>query len=327
MVWRELRLPIKLWRICSRYFDPLARSLIERGCDLWIFPSQDCWGYQVQVPALVSILDLMHRYERRFPEVGGRWRYQSLEHHYQNVCRWAKGVLVDSEAGKKQVFESYGMPLENIHILPFVPPQYLTDIVPIADFHCQYNLPEKFLFYPAQFWEHKNHVGLLEALALVKRECHDIHLVLVGAKKNAYSIVRETVTRLNLESNVHVLGYVPQEHMPEFYRRARALVMPTFFGPTNIPPLEGFLLGCPVAVSNVYGMPEQAGDAALFFDPGDVDDMSAVLRRLWLDDELCAGLVAKGKERSVHWRQPQFNQRLADILEELLIKSGADSLK
>lgn len=45
--------------------------------------------------------------------------------------------------------------------------------------------------------------------------------------------------------------------MPEFYRRARRMVMPTYFGPTNIPPLEANALGCPVAVSKVYGMPEQ----------------------------------------------------------------------
>ena len=51
--------------------------------------------------------------------------------------------------------------------------------------------------------------------------------------------------------------------MISFYKYAVALVMPTFFGPTNIPPLEAFALGCPVITSNIYGIPEQVGDAAL----------------------------------------------------------------
>ena len=86
--------------------------------------------------------------------------------------------------------------------------------------------------------------------------------------------------------------------MPEFYRRARAMVMPTFFGPTNIPPLEAFALGCPVAVSNIYGIPEQVGDAALLFDPNSVEEIADCIERLWQDDALCASLISKGHART-----------------------------
>ncbi len=70
-----------------------------------------------------------------------------------------------------------------IHVLPYVPPEYINiKNVPI-DFDSRYNLPRKFLFYPAQFWEHKNHHNLLAALAHLKRELKDIHVVLVDQKK------------------------------------------------------------------------------------------------------------------------------------------------
>jgi len=55
------------------------------------------------------------------------------------------------------------------------------------------------------------------------------------------------------------------------------MIMPTFFGPTNIPPLEAIAVGCPVAVSNIYGMPHQLGDAALYFNPTRVEKW----RRRW----------------------------------------------
>ena len=97
--------------------------------------------------------------------------------------------------------------------------------------------------------------------------------------------------QLGLAENVHFLGYVPEAHMPGLYRRARALVMPTFFGPTNIPPWEAIALGCPVAVSDIDGMRDQMGDAALFFDPTSVPEMAQVMERLWRDDALCRELA------------------------------------
>jgi glycosyltransferase involved in cell wall biosynthesis len=106
--------------------------------------------------------------------------------------------------------------------------------------------------------------------------------------------------------------------MPEFYRRARALVMPTYYGPTNIPPLEAFSVGCPVAISGIYGMPEQAGDAALFFDPDSVAEVAASIRSLWVDDALCARLAAAGKKRSADWGKDQFNQRVRLILDTVI---------
>jgi glycosyltransferase involved in cell wall biosynthesis len=105
--------------------------------------------------------------------------------------------------------------------------------------------------------------------------------------------------------------------MPGLYRAARALVMPTFFGPTNIPQLEAFALGCPVATSRIYGIPEQVGDAALLFDPSSVDEIYDAIEKLWTDDALCAGLAQKGREHEAKWGRPQFRSRLAEIVEQL----------
>ena len=118
------------------------------------------------------------------------------------------------------------------------------------------------------------------------------------------------VESLGLDDNVLFLGYVPDEDMPALYRSARALVMPTFFGPTNIPPLEAFALGCPVATSRIYGIPEQLGDAALLFDPASVDEIFECLIRLWVDDAVCAQLAERGRERAASWGPTQFHDRL-----------------
>ncbi|HJV35779.1 glycosyltransferase family 1 protein [Geomonas sp.] len=310
-----------VWRAVAPILHPTARALVREGCDLWIFPSQDPWSYLTPVPALATIHDLMHRYERRFPEVGNPKEFSWREWHYRNTCRWCRGVLVDSSIGKQHVVESYGLAASRVHVLPFIAPGYLEedgggDAYPFP-------LPEKFLFYPAQFWAHKNHEGLIRAIASLKPRFPEIKLVLAGAKKRGYAQLSALVGRLGLTEDVLFLGYVPDSQMMDLYKRARGMIMASFCGPTNIPPLEAMKTGCPAAVSDVYGMPEQTRGAALLFDPASVESMASAMASLWEDDALCRELAERGMRVSAEWTKEHFNDRLAGILAEALkLRSG-----
>jgi glycosyltransferase involved in cell wall biosynthesis len=224
-------------------------------------------------------------------------------------------VLVDSETGLQQVAECYGMPVERIHVLPFIAPKYIRQKQIPLDFDTRYPLPGKFIFYPARFWEHKNHKNLIMALAMVREKFPDIMLVLAGSKSNAYSAVVTLVNDLGLADSVLFLGYVPDPYMAELYRRARALIMPTFFGPTNIPPLEAFTTGCPVAISDIFGSRQHYGDAALFFNPDSIQEIAYSIMKLWSDDQLCAHLIEQGRVWVSNWGQKEFNDRLREFVE------------
>jgi glycosyltransferase involved in cell wall biosynthesis len=314
--------PLRLWRSVSTRVSPIARTLAERRCELWIFPSQDEWAYAAPVNALGTIHDLMHRYESRFPEVSSWGKYIRRELHYRKLCRWANALLVDSQVGKQQVIDSYNTPADRIFVLPFVAPDYVyaqrqTNVV----FDTKYKLPKKFIFYPAQFWQHKNHARLIQALALLTNDIPDLALVLIGSRKNNYDTVKHLVDKLGITDRVHFLDYIPNDDIANLYHRARAMIMPTFFGPTNIPPLEAFATGCPTAVSNIYGMAEQVGDAALLFDPESVTEIAQAVRSLWLDDGLCSTLSEKGKRRHSLWNQQQFNERVREIIDTTLSRT------
>jgi glycosyltransferase involved in cell wall biosynthesis len=260
----------------------------------------------------------MHRYESRFPEVSSRGEYRKRERHFRNTCRWARAILVDSEIGKRQVTESYGVDSARIYVLPFIPPIFLPSELPSDASNPIPRLPSKYFFYPAQFWEHKNHKSLVKAAALLRQETPDLKVVLTGSPRNAYVSTIDLIEKLHMEKYFHFLGYVPQMYMAELYRGARALIMPTFFGPTNIPPLEAAAVGCPVASSSVYGMREQMGDAALYFDPSSPVEIAQIMKRLWQSDDLCKELSRKALVRSSHWNQSHFNGRFYDILEHIL---------
>ena len=314
-VWHTANLPMSQWRKVAPFIDPNVRMLVREKCDLWINPSNDNWAFRAPVPALGTIHDLMHIYEPQFPEVGSPAEVREREFHFIETCKWAEAVAVDSEVGKQQLMKAYDISADRVFVLPYIAPRYIYDAADSARQELPYDLPKKYFFYPATFWLHKNHAGLFAAVAKLRDRYPDLALVLAGAKQNGYTEAFKRVEELGISGNVVFLGYVPDSHMFELYRRARALIMPSFFGPTNIPQLEAFVAGCPVAAAGIYGVPEQVGDAALLFDPKSTDEIATCMERLWTDDALCSDLAERGKKRAREWGPVQFSARLREIVD------------
>lgn len=324
MALTVLRLPGALTRFLST-INPLVRELKRLECEYWIFPAQETLSYQIQEKSIAVVHDLMHRYEPGFPEVSNAGRYGIREQRFRNAVERAQGVLVDSDVGRQHVVESYGAAPDKVWALPYTPPEYVTKGAEPEDFDLRLPLPEKFLFYPAQFWAHKNHIRLLDAVASLRSDCSEIQLVCTGDYSSGqFERVRGHAEKSGLVDCVHFLGRVPDEYMSGLYRRARALVMPTFFGPTNIPPLEAFVCGCPVAVSGIYGMPEQTAGAALLFDPQSVDSIADAIRRLWQDDALCSELSRRGRNVAARWQQSDFNEQFRSIFGKIAKCAGTE---
>jgi len=314
--WARLCLPLSLWKYFSS-LDSTARFFSNSQMHYWLFPAQDHWTYLCPSPSIGVIHDLMHRYQSHFPEVSGWGRYWAREYRFRNICRNARLLLVDSKIGQQHVIESYGVPAGKIHPLHYVAPTHSYTTSTPDDFDMRFSLPAKYLFYPAQFWQHKNHNGLLRAIAKVRHECPDIRLVLAGKERLGHKRVVREAKKLGLDDAVMFLSYVADADLQELYRRARALVMPTFFGPTNIPPLEAQVQGCPVIISNVYGMPELLGDSVCYVNPLSEDSIAEAVRRIWDDDVYHASLKQEGLRRSRQWTPDHFSRRLEEILRSL----------
>ena len=315
--WHSTGMSMAAWRKTAARLDSNVRALVHAKCDLWICPNHERYVFRAPIPALGTIHDLMHRYEKRFPEVSANGEYEAREFHFSETVKWSRGILVDSELGKQQVIESYHADPDKIFVLPYIAPPWIYDYDGSDDAAVKqkYSLPDKYFFYPAQFYKHKNHTNLLVALSRLKGAHPDVKLVLVGAKeRNGYNEVVTQVRNLGLQDNVVFAGYAADREMAAFYHQARALIMPTFFGPTNIPQLEAFALGCPVGTSRIYGIPAQVGDAALLFDPGSVNEIYTCLSRLWSDDALCASLTERGHAHARRWGPAQFQARFREIV-------------
>ena len=125
------------------------------------------------------------------------------------------------------------------------------------------------------------------------------------------------IKELNIEKNVFFVNFIPEEYLKTIYYNSKGLVMPTFFGPTNIPPLEAVFSGCPVAVSGIYGMPEQLNDAALYFNPKKVDEIANVLFTLWTDESKRIELLQNGSKLKKKWNRDKFDKRFEVIIDEV----------
>lgn len=314
----RLGLPASMWRSVALRIGGMERQLTSLACDLWLFPAQDYLSYAMPGPAIGTIHDLMHRHERAFPEVSALGLYHRRERHYRNMCASASAILVDSQIGKQHVRDAYDLASERIHVLPYVAPAYINGIGVPTGFDERYRLPTQYLFYPAQLWRHKNHVRLVEALALARHRLPALSLVFAGSEKNNGAAIHETAKRLGLSDSVIFLGYVPDADMAELYRRSVGLVMPTFFGPTNLPPLEAMATGTPMALSDIYAMREQSRDAAIYFDPSSVDSIVEAIVSLVSDDALRQHLITAGQVRHAQLSQSRFNEQLLAILRTVI---------
>jgi len=295
----------------------LQRIVCNLGIEVMWFVTP---GYiEVDIPYILTIWDLQHRLQPWFPEVSANGQWRVREKMYATAIPRALAIIVGAEAGRAEIVHFYRVPPERVRLIPHPTPSFALNASKSSskEVLTKYHIPERYLFYPAQFWPHKNHVGLLLAVSLL-RERYDLILpvVFVGSDQGNLQYVRRVVNELGLSTQVHFLGFVPQEDLVGLYRNAFVLTYLTFFGPENLPPLEAFALGCPVIASNVSGAQEQLGDAALRVEPNDEEQIALAIKSLYDDPALRQTLVQRGLERAAKWTGEDFVKSVFSILDE-----------
>jgi glycosyltransferase involved in cell wall biosynthesis len=310
-------------------FQPeLRRWATGCGVELMLYPVPLERSFESGVPYVMAIHDLQHRLHPEFPEVSADGEWERREYLYRNGCRYATLVLADSEIGKEDilnVYGEYGITPDRVKVLPFLPASYLAEDVPEAEKRRVgeiYDLPEQYLFYPAQYWPHKNHSRVVEALGLLKQEHRlEVPIVLCGTyagtiREATFKQINSLSRRLHIENQILHIGYVPDDDISALYATAAGLVMPTFFGPTNIPVLEAWALGCPVLTSDIRGIREQVSDAAILVDPKSAEAIADGIYRLLTEDDLRETLVTKGRQRLALYGPADYRSLLFDVLKE-----------
>lgn len=309
---------------------PLAEAAREHQIDIFWFSTVT---YEpIDIPFIIPVWDLQHRLQPFFPEVSiSGWNWDSRENFYRYVLPRAAYVITGTEAGRREIVNFYGIPYERIKIIPHPVSSFALKFSEISDdefskideiassrYSRIFSKNRKdFLLYPAQFWPHKNHIGILYALKILQ-EKHDLNfsVVFTGSDHGNKKYIQEKVAELNLSNNVFFLGLVSFEVLSWLYKKAFALIYPTFFGPENLPPLEAFAFGCPVIASNVPGSEEQLEDAAILINPKNEEEIADAVKTLYDTPELRQNLVRRGHDRVIKLQSPNFIDSMISIFDE-----------
>jgi len=124
-----------------------------------------------------------------------------------------------------------------------------------------------------------------------------IGAIFSGSDQGNLNYIKEMTKKLGLDIQVRFIGFVSNEEMKYLYSQSLALVMPTYFGPTNMPPLEAFKLNVPVLYSDLPGLRDQVKEAALLMDLNDPQSLVLNLKKLVNSDDFRNNLINKGKLR------------------------------
>jgi glycosyltransferase involved in cell wall biosynthesis len=272
------------------------------------------------IPYITNVWDIEHRAQPFFPEISLRGEWESREKRCREIFSRAAYVLTPNARGKEELVASYGLAPERVRTLAHPTPGFALREMerPPGTFSLGHlGITGDYLFYPAQFWAHKNHVCLLLALKEMKvRSGYRPQLVFCGSDKGNREYVEQFARTHGVDDQVVFTGFVSREDLVSLYRHALALVYPSFGGPENLPPLEAFALGCPVIASDIPGTRAQLADAAILVDPTQPGLWAETVLRFRKEPELRDDYIARGRQRAVRYTGDHFARDLLAIFDE-----------
>jgi glycosyltransferase involved in cell wall biosynthesis len=246
--------------------------------------------------------DLQHK---RHPEYF-RW----FDLPFWRLLLWAaahrsRRLIAVSEATRSDLLRYYHVPPQRIAVIAHgVEPAFSA---------LDRSHTESYLLCVSTLHPHKNLPRLIRAYGSKPR---DFRLVLAGLRGFHAESIERLIEELGLRDSVQITGWVPREELYSLYERARAFVYPSLFEGFGMPVLEALAAGVPVTCSDIPPLREVAGDAALFFNPLDEDDIASGIERVMAAAPLRERLAIAGRERArgYSWKR-SAEQTLAVLLE------------
>lgn len=267
-----------LWYDIQKYIKiigPLERKLINNGCDLVYFVTPSNLPSALQkLNYIFTLWDLCHRENPEFPEVRNFNSFSIREKNYLSNLSRAFLIITESEKLIHLAAHYYGIDKSRFLAMPLSATPFIDKIHSDNKQKIlkKYNLQKNYFYYPAQFWAHKNHIRILQAL-IILRDNYNLtpNIVFSGRDYGNLNYINNFIKNNGLLQQVKILGFVPSGDIRGLYENAFAVIMPTYFGPTNLPPLESWYLSTPLIYS--LHLSEQVGKAALLVNPDNVNDL------------------------------------------------------
>ena len=285
----QARHPV-LWYL---FFEWSTRWALKRHkIDLYLTPD-GMMPLHPKVPTLTVIHDL------NFEHADGNLKashQRYMKHYFPRFATQATRVATVSEYSKKDISETYGIPPERIDV---VYDGAHSNYRPHSDeekrgIRARYTNGDPYIIFISTILKRKNLAHLLKAFDKVKEDWPELKLVVVGSKVWWQDELAEVYDTLRHQDDVIMPGHVEPEDLSALLSAAEMLVYPSYFEGFGIPILEAMYAETAVVASNTTSMPEVGGDAVLYIDPHNPDDIAHAISRL-RDTSLRQQLIEKGR--------------------------------
>lgn len=267
-----------------RYEYQYDRLLNEKGIQLIAFGETPSGS---KLPMLGFIPDFQHVH---LPEMFSESERRSRDVGYLKTIQHSSRLVLLSEAVRKDLEDFAGAYMYKTRVLKpvsYIPlSTYETDP---AAFSKRFGLPPKFVYFPGQFWKHKNHIRAFQALKILKDQGVNPFLVCSGypgdfRHPHYYSDMLTQLSELGIREQVALLGVLKREQTLTLMRQSLSVLNPSLFEGFGMTVDEARSVGKAAILSDIPPHREQNPPRAVYFDPSNAEDLAGKLRQIWLNN-------------------------------------------
>jgi len=297
------KMPLRIHKL----LNPDRHFFNRFNIDLLHVPRQHSPAYLLKYPVVVSMHDVQHLH---FPEF-----FTPVERIYKSVSYYnslneTDHVVASYQHVKNDLIKYFRIEADKVNVCPVpLDEDWVADEQGTSPevLKAKYNIPDAIMLTPAATWEHKNHMVVLEAMALLKSRGIKLFWVATGNKTKFYPVIEERIKQLGLEDLVLFTGIVPHLDLKGLYTMAKLVVIPTMYEAGSGPLVEAMRYLTPVICSNVTSLPDTIGNSAFTFSPGDTERVAELISKVLGDPEFVKSNKANSQARIDYYSQLSYS--------------------
>jgi len=210
-------------------------------------------------------------------------------------------IIAISENTKSDILKHFRVPDNKVKVIYCGVNELFkktNDTLKVDSIRKKYGITKDYILNVSLISPRKNLIALMQAFKNARQSGRiDAQLVIAGGKGWLYEKIIAYAKSSGFENDIIFTGYVTDDELLHLYNGARLFAFPSVYEGFGLPLLEAMACGCPVISSNTSSMPEVCGEAALYFNPKNLAEISEAIDRVINDVGLSNSLINKGLEQ------------------------------
>ncbi len=309
--WHYVVFSGKLWTLLG-----LSKKLLENKNKIDVFFSPTHYlPFYTGMPSAISILDVSYLH---FSGLFKKKDLYQLKLWGGYSIKKAKKIITISKSSRNDIIKAYNVSENKIEVVYPGIKQLLSiknKVLSMEELNKKFGVEKDYILFVGTLQPRKNIENLVEALTMVKNK--NLKLVIVGKKGWMYEDILNAPKKYEVSDRVKFLDNVSDEDLQSFYKNAVCFVLPSLYEGFGLPILEAMQYGCPVLASNISSLPEAGGDAAVYFDPQNTEDIAEKIDKVVSDEKLRKEMIQKGYEQVKKFSWEKTAREALKVLEEL----------